>query len=74
MKGGIMKGEITAKEMGHRGGTITATRYSKEQRQEWYKKGGEVTKQKGKEYYQELNRKSLEAKRRKKAEQFREQI
>lgn len=64
-----MKGEITAKEMGHRGGTTTAIRYPKEQRQQWYKKGGEKTKQKGKEYYQELNRRSLEAKRRKKIEQ-----
>ncbi len=59
-----MKGEITAKEMGHRGGTSTVTKYPADTRLGWAAKGGQTTKEKyGAEHYRAIQLKGAATKR-----------
>lgn len=64
-----MSGEITAKEMGHRGGTSTVAKYTADTRMGWATKGGHTTKEKyGIEHYRALQAKGAATKRRRRIE------
>ena len=62
-----MAEELTQKEFARMGANATNTKYSKEKRSEWSKKGVEVLKAKyGPDYFINLAKKGREAKQKKK--------